>query len=228
MNFFQRLWFSLETIWVLIKLDFELISGIWKISRMKGPIVSIFGGSRFNLSDPYAQMASKLAQIFVQHGISVMTGGGPGIMEAASCGAIAIGKKGVVSLGIGVTELGEGRNPCVQEYLELDNFAARKWLLTHYSVGFIIFPGGFGTLDELAEVLTLVQIKRLPRVPIILIGKEYWHYFMDWITAEAMSHGLIPMESISLFSVTDDLNEAYQLINQHLMRTNQTKQEKVH
>jgi len=220
MTFLQRVWFSIQTIWVLIKLDFELVSGIWKISRMKGPIVSIFGGSRLNLSDPYAQMASKLAQIFVQNGISVMTGGGPGIMEAASCGAIAIGKKGVVSLGIGVTELGEGRNPCVQEYLELDNFAARKWLLTHYSVGFIIFPGGFGTLDELAEVLTLVQIKRLPRVPIILIGKEYWHFFMHWLTSEAMSHGLISVENFRLFSVTDNLDEAFKLINDHVVQMN--------
>lgn len=220
MRLFRRIGFALQTIWVLIKLDLELISGIWKISRIKGPVVSIFGGSRFNLSDPYAQMASKLAQIFVEHGISVMTGGGPGIMEAASCGAVAIGKKGVVSLGIGVTELGEGRNPCVQEYLELDNFAARKWLLTHYSAGFIIFPGGFGTLDELAEVLTLVQIKRIPRVPIIMIGKEYWHYFMHWLTAEAMSHGLISQENLRLFSVTDDLDEAYRLINDHIASMN--------
>lgn len=223
MPFFQRLWFVLKTIGFLIKLDFELITGIWKISGITKPIVSIFGGSRFNLSDPYAQMASKLAQIFVQNGISVMTGGGPGIMEAASCGAIAIGKKGVVSLGIGVTELHERKNPCVQEYLELDNFAARKWLLTHYAVGFIVFPGGFGTLDELAEVLTLIQTKKLPRVPIVLIGKEYWHYFMHWLTAEAMSHGLITMDNFSLFKVTDNLEEAFSLINEHLVTLQKIK-----
>lgn len=216
MTILQRMWSALKAMRTLIKLDFEMVSGIWKISRMKKPIVSIFGGSRFNLSDPYAQMASKLAQICVENGISVMTGGGPGIMEAASCGAIAIGKKGVVSLGIGVTELGEGRNPCVQEYLELDNFTARTWLLTHNSIGFIIFPGGFGTLDELAQVLTLVQIKRIPPTPIILIGKEYWHYFMHWVTSEAVPHGLIPKENISLFTVTDDLQEAYSLINDHI------------
>ncbi len=224
MTIYRRIRFALKTVWDLIRLDFEMIAGIWKISRMKGPIVSIFGGSRFNLSDPYAQLASKLAQIFVKNGISVMTGGGPGIMEAASCGAIAIGQKGVVSLGIGVRELGEGRNPCVQEYLELDNFAARKWLLTHYSVGFIIFPGGFGTLDELAEVLTLVQIKRIPRIPIILIGTEYWRYFMHWITEEAMSHGLIPLENVSLFKVTDNLDEAYQIINDHLLAMKKNKE----
>lgn len=157
----------------LMRITSQLMYGVWKIKEIKTPIISIFGGSRFSTDAEYAKQAHILAKKIVEEDISVMTGGGPGIMEAASCGAIAIGKNNAVSIGIGVKELGEKVNPCVQHYFELETFSARKWLLTHYSVAFVVFPGGFGTLDELAEVLTLIQTKQLPPVPIVLIGHEY-------------------------------------------------------
>jgi uncharacterized protein (TIGR00730 family) len=201
-----------SSFFILMRMNLQLLRGIWKVSGIPLPIVSIFGGSHLNLSDKYAQQAHTIAEKLVARNISVMTGGGPGIMEAASCGAIAFGKAGVTSLGIGVTELNENSNPCVQEYFEVKDFASRKWLLTRYAIGFVVFPGGFGTLDELAEILTLMQTHKLPRVPIVLIGKEYWHFFMHWLTKEALPHGVVTAEHLKLFSVTDNLDEAVNVI----------------
>ena len=114
--------------------------GAWRVNRLPKPIVTIFGGSRIKLEDPYAQQAHQFAQMLVEQNISVVTGGGGGIMQAASCGAVP-GKGRGRSLGIGVKELHEKPNPCIQDYIELDYFYARKWLLAEYSVGFVVFPG---------------------------------------------------------------------------------------
>ena len=116
-------------------------------------------------------------------------------------------------MGIGVRDLiEEGPNHCVHEYFELDYFFARKWLLTRYSVAFVIFPGGFGTIDELAEVLTLIQTKKLKRVPIVLIGKEFWDPFMNWVINEALKHGTVSQKDVDLLIVTDDLDQAFSII----------------
>ena len=209
---FARLRMCVSVFWSFFKVSFQVLYGGWRVSRLSKPIVSIFGSARLKLSDPYSQQAHKLAKKYVDTDISVLTGGGPGIMEAASCGAVPQnGGKGI-SMGIGVKDLGEGRNPCVQEYFELDHFYARKWLLTRYSVAFVVFPGGFGTLDELTEVLTLIQTRKLHRVPIVLIGSEYWASFMEWARGEALKHGTISKENLQLFTVTDDLEVAYSLI----------------
>lgn len=206
--FLYRIKTVVRMFFTLAHKNLQLLRGIWKITKIRQPIVSIFGGSHLNYEDPYTQLAHNLAKKLVEHDISVMTGGGPGIMEAASCGAVAFGKEGVTSLGIGVTELNELRNPCVQEYFEVSDFASRKWLLTRFAIGFVVFPGGYGTLDELAEILTLMKTKKLPQVPIILIGKEYWHFFMHWLTSEALKHNVITAENLRMFQVTDDLDEA--------------------
>jgi uncharacterized protein (TIGR00730 family) len=189
-----------------------LIHGIWKITRIQGPIVSIFGGSRFPIKDPYALQAHKLASKLVEAHINIMTGGGAGIMQAASCGAVHSKKS--TSIGVGVTELNEIKNPCVKEYFEVDYFYTRKWLLTHYSLAFVVFPGGFGTLDELTEILTLIQTKILPMAPIILIGHDYWTPFLQWLQQEAIVHGTIKEEHLRLFIITDDLDEAFHLIEE--------------
>ena len=187
---------------------FQILYGAWKIARVGGPYVSIFGSARFSQDDVYARQAHKVARMLVNSGVSVLTGGGAGIMQAASCGAVDQKSK-AKSIGIGVRDLDEGKNQCVQMYFELEYFFARKWLLTHYSTAFIVFPGGYGTLDELTEVLTLIQTKKLKRVPIILVGKEYWGLFMDWIVNEAVKHGALNECDLELFTVTDDLNEAF-------------------
>ena len=196
----------------LIRVAFQIMYGAWRISKLPKPLISIFGATRLTKADKYWQMAHTLASKLVHADISVLTGGGSGIMEAANCGAAPRnGGKGI-SMGIGVKDLGEGKNSCVQEYCELNYFFARKWLLTRYSSGFIVFPGGFGTLDELTEVLTLAQVGKLSRVPIVLIGHEYWDDFMSWITNEAVQHGFIEKKHMSLLTVTDDIEEAFCLV----------------
>jgi len=197
-----------------MKVFFQVLSGAWRLAALPQPRVTIFGGARVGEKTEYAQKAFELSQKFVKKDISVLTGGGSGVMHAANCGAVSRGKGNVKSVGIGVKELGEGKNPCVQEYFELEYFFARKWLLTQYSIAFVVFPGGFGTLDELAEVLTLVQTKKLPKVPIIMIGKQYWKHFMEWVHCSAVDEGLIPKEHLKLFTLTDDLDEAFHIVKE--------------
>lgn len=210
--FFGRISWCCGLFFRLIRVVFQIIYGAWQISKLPRPIVTIFGGARLSKKEPYWEIAHQLSNKLVEANISVITGGGPGLMEAASCGAIPrLGGKGV-SMGIGVKDLGEGKNTCVQVYCQLDYFFARKWLLTRYSNGFVVFPGGFGTLDELTEVLTLIQTKKLKRVPIVLIGVEYWKDFLAWINNEALQHGLIAPEHLTLFTLTDDLEEAFCLL----------------
>lgn len=207
----KRIAVSVSLGWKFLRVFFQLIRGAWHVSKLPHPIISIFGSSKVKQSDRYAHEANKLAALFVEQGISVLTGGGPGIMEAANCGAVLKGndKSKTMSIGISVRGLEEQKNPCVQEYFEMDYFFARKWLLTQYSSGFVIFPGGFGTLDELSEVLTLIQTNQMKKVPIVLVGKEYWQPFMDWIAHEMVQHNLIVMEHVKLFSMTDDIEQAF-------------------
>jgi uncharacterized protein (TIGR00730 family) len=191
--------------WKFLRVFLQIIYGAWRISKLSHPIVSIFGSAKMPQKDKYAQEANQIAAWLVEQEMSVLTGGGPGIMEAANCGAIrSLHKHEVHSIGIGVRGLNEPKNLCVEEYFELDYFFARKWLLTQYSVGFIVFPGGFGTLDELSEVLTLIQTRQMKKVPIVLFGKDYWRPFLQWVREEALPHGLIKEEHVTLFSITDD------------------------
>lgn len=196
----------------LMRVFWQLMYGIWKVSKLPKPIVSIFGGARVKGEDVYFKRAHELAQKLVQLDISVLTGGGPGIMEAASCGAIVPKKSKAKVMGIGVTDLGEKPNKCVEEFFQLNYFFARKWLLTRYSKAFIVFPGGFGTLDEMAEVLTLIQTKKLFPAPMVLIGEEYWRPFMRWLNEEAIKHGTIDESDLKLFTLTDDLEKVFCLV----------------
>jgi uncharacterized protein (TIGR00730 family) len=212
MNLLRHMWICIRLFFKMMHVTFQMMYGTWKIAKLSKPIISIFGGSRLPEQAIYFLQAHELAERCVVHGISVLTGGGPGIMKAATEGAMHPGNTKGKSIGIGVRGLSEERNPYVQEYFELDYFFARKWLLTHYSNAFVIFPGGFGTLDELSEVLTLIQTKQMPRVPIVLIGTSYWAYFMKWVREEALSHGLLTAEEVKLFIVTDNLEYAFCVI----------------
>ena len=206
----QRIRMCCSLAWKFFRVFLHIIYGVWRVSKLPQPIISIFGSAKVTQVDKYAQEANQIAVWLGEEGISVLTGGGPGIMEAANCGAIKPSRKGDVrSIGIGVRGLNEPKNVCVEEYFELDYFFARKWLLTQYSSGFIVFPGGFGTLDELSEVLTLIQTKQMKKVPIVLVGKDYWRPFMQWITDEAYPRGLIKLEHLNLFSVTDEPYKAF-------------------
>jgi len=208
---FKRIRMCSWLAWRFLRVFWQIIYGAWRVSKLPHPIISIFGSSKTQQADQYAHDANKVAALLVEQGISVLTGGGPGIMEAANCGAVLQASNGtkITSIGIGVRGLNEGKNTCVQEYFEMDYFFARKWLLTQYSKGFVVFPGGFGTLDELSELLTLIQTRQLKKVPIVLVGREYWQPFMNWVTDEMLAHGLIKQEHLKLFSITDDPYKAF-------------------
>lgn len=185
----------------------QMVYGAWRISKLHMPIITIFGSARMQQNALYTKKAQELGQRFIDANISILTGGGPGIMEAASCHA-KYGSK-ARSIGIGVRGVEDRPNMCATEYFELEYFFARKWLLTEFSSGFVIFPGGFGTLDEMAGVLTLIQTKKLKKVPMVLIGKEYWDPFVQWITQEALTHGAVLPEELEYLYVTDSLDDAF-------------------
>lgn len=197
----------------LLKTYKNLLYGIWKISGLKRAPVTIFGGSRLPAENIYMKKASELAQKLASHNIPVLTGGGPGIMEAANCGAYGVKSCFVTTIGIGVEGLDEGKPvKCQREVIVMNSFPVRKWLLTRYSIGYAVFPGGFGTLDELTELLTLIQTKMRIRSPIVLIGVEYWAPFMEWIHKSALANNLILEKEAELFSLTDDVEEALKIL----------------
>lgn len=189
----------------------QIIYGAWKIFGVPAPYVAIFGGARFTATDPYTRKAYDMACMLGAAGITVLTGGGPGIMEAASYGAMSQSPK-ARSIGIGIKRLDEKPSQHKDIYFEMDYFFARKWLLVQYSSAIIVFPGGFGTLDEMSEVITLLQTKRISPIPIIMIGKEYWHPFMQWLNTEAIKHGTVNEKDLALFTLTDDLDEVLCLV----------------
>jgi len=206
---FKRVRLCCSLGWHLLRVFIQILDGVWRISKLSHPRITIFGSSRISSSDTYAQEAQQIATWLVESGMSVLTGGGPGIMAAANLGAESVPTDEARSVGVGLRGFHEEKNTYVQEYFELDYFFARKWLLTQYSTGFIVFPGGFGTLDELSEILTLIQTAQMKRVPVVLIGKEFWKPFIDWMTQEPLSHGFIVTENVQLFSVTDDPYNAF-------------------
>lgn len=213
MIFRQRVTRWLGVSYRLLRVYWQSIRGAWKVSGLEQPVVSIFGGALTHQNDFYARKAFELARMLSDAGISVLTGGGPGIMQAASCGVMPGYTKGRgKTIGIGVTDLDEKPNHCVHEYIVLDYFFARKWLLTRYASAVVFFPGGFGTCDELFEILTLVQTKKNKSMPVILFGVEYWKPLYEWLLREPIQHQLLRSEYMTLFTITDDLSTVFCLV----------------
>lgn len=212
-DFLKSCWGIIYLFGYLFASYMRIIRGAWIVSKLKQPVVTVFGGSKLEQSHPYAKKAHQLGEMFVNHGISVITGGGPGIMEAANCGA-AINKTKARTVGISVGRLAQEKlNTCSQDIIVVKHMFARKWLLTHYSTGFIVFPGGFGTLDEFFEILTLMQVGIMKPLPIVLIGKEYWSGLLNWID-HAIQEGLVAQKDKDLIFATDDVQEAFNYLEE--------------
>lgn len=206
----------LSTTLHLSKVFFQLLYGIWELSKLKYAPVSIFGGTHLSSDSIYIKKARDLAFMLAENDIPVLTGGGPGIMEAASCGTAYLRKNVVSNIGITVKGLDKfGANKCVETTIIMDYFFARKLLLISYSVGFALFPGGYGTLDELFELLTLIQTNMRKKAPIILIGVEFWSEFIEWVKNYPLKMGLIRKDDFSLLHLTDDINEVFELLKVH-------------
>lgn len=183
-----------------------------KILRTFSQGVTVFGSARFKEDGYYYQKARELGQLLAQNGHTVITGGGPGIMEAANRGAYEYGGH---SIGFNIILDHEQKaNPYLTKVLEFKYFFARKVMLTMASKVFVIFPGGFGSLDELSEVLCLVQTKKMPKVPIFLFGKKYWHDLEKFFKDKMVKAKLIEKADLDLLKITDDINEIVAAANE--------------
>lgn len=218
-SFFKRLKESLVLSWKLSRLIWSVPYSVWKVHKLPQPCVSIFGGVHVERDSPEALQAGTIAGQLAKNGISVLTGGGPGVMEAANCGASKFQKNGELNtLGITIKGFkGEETNMCTKgALLVVSYFFARKWLLINYSIGFVIFPGGVGTLDELFELLTVVQTKQRPPMPVILMGSEFWKPFMESVD-KIGALKLMSSETLSLITVTDDIDKAVNILKYYCL-----------
>lgn len=212
--FEQKTWNEIHITdsWRVFKIISELVEGFEKLARI-GPCVSIFGSARTHYNDKYYKLAEDIAFKLVQNGYGVITGGGPGIMEAANKGA-AKGKG--KSVGINIDLPFEQRaNPYIDadKLITFDHFFVRKIMFMKYAQGFIVLPGGFGTFDELFEALTLIQTRKIGKFPIILVGKKYWSGLIDWIKNNMLEEEkTISMDDMDIFKVVDTSDEAVEEI----------------
>lgn len=196
-----------DDLWSVFKIMGELVEGYNKMSKI-GPCVSLFGSSRLTKDHPNIDLAREMAQRIAESGFGVITGGGPGVMEAGNMGAVA---GGGASVGLSIELPHEqGTNPYVQKEHEIvfDYFFVRKLMFIKYAKAFVVFPGGFGTLDELFECLTLISTKKIPHLPIVLMGTEYWQGLVTWLEERVLSLGMITDQDASLFFLTDSVDDA--------------------
>ncbi len=210
-------WFkeSVRMSYVFGRSMLQFIRGIYLLSRLPQPIITIFGGARAGQDNEWSKQAYQLSYMFAQHGISVITGGGPGIMEAANCGAERVQKKQThygKTLGIGLRDVDVNfDNPCAS-VLRISNFFLRKWVLIRYSVAFIVFPGGIGTADEIFEVFNLLKHEKIKHCPFIFVGSSYWQPLIDWYTNSGLKEDFIAPEFANLFTVSDNLDEVFRIV----------------
>jgi uncharacterized protein (TIGR00730 family) len=195
--------------WRVLRIQAEFVEGFGALAAI-GPAVSIFGSARTEPSDPHYALAEQVAARLADAGYAVITGGGPGIMEAGNKGAC---QAGGVSIGLGIElPFEQGLNEWVDLGINFRYFFARKTMFVKYSQGFVVLPGGFGTLDELFEALTLVQTSKVTGFPVVLMGREYWSGLLAWLWSTMATTGRISMRDLDLVHVTDDPREAVDII----------------
>jgi len=203
-----------EDSWRVFKIISEFVEGFEKLRRI-GPCVSIFGSARTKPDNPYYPLAEDIAYKLTRKGYGVITGGGPGIMEAGNKGAKA-GKGKSVGICINLPfELSGNIYIDYDKLLQFDYFFVRKLMFVKYSQGFIVLPGGFGTLDEFFEAMTLIQTEKIGKFPIVLVGKEFWGGLVDWIKNVVLTKEKnISPDDLNLFSVVDTADEAISKIDE--------------
>lgn len=193
--------------WMVFKIMAEFVDGYERMAKI-GPCVSIFGSARLQPTDERYELAVEIAEKITEIGFGVITGGGPGIMEAGNKGARQGGGK---SIGLNIDLPFEQHfNPYIDKGLNIDfdYFFVRKVIFVKYSQGFVVMPGGFGTLDELMEALTLIQTNKIGRFPIVLVGSKFWSGLLEWFQNTLLDHGLISEEDLNLFRVVDTADDA--------------------
>lgn len=216
-KFAPKTWNEIKTndSWGIFKIMSEFVEGYEKLSRI-GPCVSIFGSARTAPNDKNYILAEEIAFQLTQNGYGVITGGGPGIMEAGNKGA---SRGNGISVGLNIElpfEQQDNRFISKGMSLDFDYFFVRKVMFVKYAQGFIVMPGGFGTLDELFEAITLIQTKKIGRFPILLVGSEFWSGLIDWIKKVLLQeNATISQEDLKLFKVVDTAEEAIEHLNNY-------------
>jgi hypothetical protein len=205
---------SKEESWRIFRIMAEFVESIEVLSNVHNA-VTIFGSARLKPEDKYYQMAEKLGQLLVQNGFSVITGGGPGIMEAANKGAAEAGGQ---SVGMNIKLPFEQKpNPYANLQLDYKYFFIRKVMFVKYAVAYVIMPGGYGTMDELFEALTLIQTKRVRSFPLILMGREYWQGLLDWLKNSMQQKSMILPCDIEMIQIIDDPEEVVKHIKKYVI-----------
>jgi len=190
--------------WRLFRILGEFVEGIEEL-RDLGPAVSIFGSARIKPTDPYYQKTVEIASLLAENGFAIITGGGSGVMEAANKGAA---EKNGQSVGLNITlPMEQTPNNYSNTKIEFKYFFVRKFMFVKYAMAYIIMPGGFGTLDEMFEAITLIQTKRVKPFPVILFGSEYWSGLVEWVRARLLEHQMISPHDLDILKVTDDPQE---------------------
>lgn len=198
--------------WAIFKIMSEFVDGFEKLAKI-GPCISIFGSARTREDNKYYKMAQEIASLLVQSGYGVITGGGPGIMEAGNKGAHIAGG---TSVGLNIElPFEQHDNPYIDsdKSLDFDYFFVRKVMFVKYSQGFVVMPGGFGTLDELFEAITLIQTHKIDTFPIILVGTKFWGGLVDWIKNTLLSEGNISAKDLDLIHVVDTADDVTDILN---------------
>ena len=199
--------------WAIFKIMGEFVNGFEKMSKI-GPCVSIFGSARTPKEDPYYKLSTEVASAIVEAGCGVITGGGPGIMEAGNKGAHLAGG---TSVGLNIElPFEQHNNPYIDpdKSLDFDYFFVRKVMFVKYSQGIVVMPGGFGTLDELFEAITLIQTHKIEKFPVILVGSTFWVGLLDWIKATLLERfETISAKDLDLIHVVDTTDEVIEILN---------------
>lgn len=206
-----------ENSWRMFRIIGEFVQGFDELADVH-KAVTIYGSARLDPDHPYSKQAEELGHRLATEGYTVITGGGPGIMQAGNKGAYEQGGR---SIGLNISLPHEqGANPYQTDTLEFQYFFARKVMLAKYSTAFVAFPGGFGTMDELFESLTLIQTKRMKPFPVYLVGRAFWQGLVDWLRSSLLELGTISETDMHLFKVVDDISSIPDEINAYY-QTNQ-------
>ncbi|MBA5791340.1 TIGR00730 family Rossman fold protein [Flavobacterium sp. xlx-214] len=221
-SFTQKSWNEIRSndSWAIFKIMSEFVNGYEKMGRI-GPCVSIFGSARTKNDNPYYKLAEEVAFKISKAGYGVISGGGPGIMEAANKGA-HLGGGASVGLNIDLP-FEQHFNPYIDhdKNLQFDYFFVRKVMFVKYSQGFVVMPGGFGTLDELFEAITLIQTKKIGKFPIILVGTEFWSGLIDWVkTVLVTKYANVSPEDMNLIKIVDTADEVVEIIDNFYKKYN--------
>ncbi|NQV04035.1 MAG: TIGR00730 family Rossman fold protein [Candidatus Omnitrophica bacterium] len=201
--------FTTEDPWRIFRIMSEFVEGFEALSKV-GSAVTFFGSARTKPRDKYYKLAEKAAGLLARHDYAIMTGAGPGIMEAANKGAK---KAGGSSIGLNIeVPIIQKPNRFVTELIDFRYFFCRKVMFVKYAKAFVIFPGGFGTMDEFFEAITLIQTKRIKRFPVVLVGREYWKGIIDWMKKSMLRKDRVDRDDLEIFTIVDTAREVLEVV----------------